>query len=324
MVAGCRTRPRLASTTCRLPRSETVREESDELGRLSRDESGAVAVFVAILAALLFALAGLAVDLGNAWARGRTVQKQADVSAISAGHLLPMEAGKAGHGPSDIAAEVAQRLNDNLLHRSAVGDGECAHQRQRSRRGGRLPNVRKAASCTTKCPRMTVVPPQAQVDFTFAAVMGFSNVQVQRPATVEVQSELPRKDYMMPFWLPNGCGYGPTHADSTGGSSGGPAAPAAYVMPRAAALARSRHIGRRGCGSTRPRARGRPHHRGECGQLRDRRRDDDPVGLLGLRCGGPVQEGDATRVPPRRAVVHRLLGPDNGRWRASVDAGGAW
>ena len=83
---------------------------------------------------------------------------------------------------------------------------------------------------------MTVVAPQAQVDFTFAAVMGFSEVQVQRPATVEVQSELPRKEYVMPFWLPNGCGYGPTHADTTGGSSGGPAAPEAYVMPRAAAV----------------------------------------------------------------------------------------
>ena len=48
-----------------------------------RDEqSGAVAVFVALMAVVLMVVAALSVDLGNAWARGRSVQKQADLAAV--------------------------------------------------------------------------------------------------------------------------------------------------------------------------------------------------------------------------------------------------
>lgn len=200
-----------------------------------RNESGATAILVAIMAAMLLSVAGVAVDLGNAWARGRSVQKQADVSAIGAGYLLPMDSGKAGHTKADIAAEVATRLNENpatgqrtvtgaMLINSSMADGDIVFEQS----GG--------GACANACPRMTVRPPEAQVDFGFATVMGFSNTQVQRPATVEVQSELPRKQDMLPFWLPSGCGYGPTQADTTGGTHGGPVAPAAWVMPRAAAV----------------------------------------------------------------------------------------
>ena len=72
-----------------------------------RGEHGAVAVFVAILATLLMAMAALSVDLGNAWARKRAVQTQVDVSALSVGHLLPQTAATT----NDIADQVADYLN---------------------------------------------------------------------------------------------------------------------------------------------------------------------------------------------------------------------
>ena len=67
-----------------------------------RDERGAVAVLIAILATLLFSSAALAVDLGNSWAREREVQKQVDVAALSVGWLLPMT--------SDNKTAIAQRV----------------------------------------------------------------------------------------------------------------------------------------------------------------------------------------------------------------------
>src|SRR3954454_21516399 len=74
----------------------------------TRTERGAIAIMVALLATTLFGCAALAVDLGNAWARKRTVQKQVDVSALSSGWLLPMTSAN----KSAIAAKVASFLDD--------------------------------------------------------------------------------------------------------------------------------------------------------------------------------------------------------------------
>ena len=77
--------------------------------RRRREETGAVAVMVALLTLVLVVVAALSVDLGNAWARGRAVQKQADVSAIGAGSLLPMSTTdtRTDNEPGDIAAKAA-------------------------------------------------------------------------------------------------------------------------------------------------------------------------------------------------------------------------
>src|SRR4051794_37000907 len=75
----------------------------------TKRENGAVAIMVALLSLVLFGGAAMAVDLGNAWARKREVQKQADVSALGAGWMLPMTVAK----KSSIAAKVAEYLNDD-------------------------------------------------------------------------------------------------------------------------------------------------------------------------------------------------------------------
>lgn len=225
-----------------------------------RDEGGATAVMVAVLSLLLFMMAGLAVDMGNAWARGRTVQKQVDVSAISAGNSsLPMGP-VAGHTKADVAEAVAVGLvsNGTVGQARAFEPDAVAGSPQATRvadvktdlldsdpSNGDLRFFKTRAHATVgtpecleasgPCPVMTVVAPEAEVDFGFAgAFEGVSgSTTVQRRATVEVQSALLRNEDMLPFWLPSGCGYGPTHADTTQGK-GGPRATSTWSLPRSA------------------------------------------------------------------------------------------
>lgn len=192
--------------------------------RRRRDESGGVAVLFAIVALLLLSLAALAVDLGNAWARGRIVQKQADVAVLSVGHLLPKTSANLG----SITQASADYLNRNLapgqeavvpgaLTNADLADGEVVFQDAQGQ------------PCTEDCVRMTLHPPQAQVDFGFASAMGVSGTTVQRAATVEVSSELPPMDKVLPLWLPFGCGYGPVAGDTSGGNS--PSSPTPSPSP---------------------------------------------------------------------------------------------
>lgn len=53
-----------------------------------RDEGGAVAVIVAIMAVVLFGMAALVVDLGNARSERRAAQAAADASALAGGNVL--------------------------------------------------------------------------------------------------------------------------------------------------------------------------------------------------------------------------------------------
>ena len=230
-----------------------------------RDESGAAAILVALLALSLFAAAGIAVDLGNAWARGRAVQKQADVSATSAGYLLPMSTNPAKGRPASVIADaVATYLQANVVTGDPTPavtgaqllDHDLANGEVVFRKKGYDPTQVDSTSntCTDNCPSMTVVAPRARVAFGFGAVAGSSGTLVQRRATVTIRSILPRRQSVIPFWLPSGCGYGPTHADTTqGGGKAAPAVPAAYSLPvLAAAVVAPSPVGTHRIGGTSP------------------------------------------------------------------------
>jgi hypothetical protein len=182
-----------------------------------RDESGAIAIVVALLSTVMFSCAALSVDLGNAWARGRTVQKQVDIGALSVGWMLPMTPANQGA----IAQEVADYFNSAYnevpgqavvsaaqLLNGAAGDGEITFQHS------------DGTPCTDKCPQMRVLAPGARVDFGLAAIMGVDHTMVQKAATVRIGSEVPDKP--LPFWLPTGCGDGPDEADTKLAGAGGP------------------------------------------------------------------------------------------------------
>src|SRR3954454_19403167 len=142
----------------------------------TRTERGAIAIMVALLATALFGFAAMAVDLGNAWARKRAVQKQVDVSALSSGWLLPMNASN----QSAIADKVATYLDDdnNRTTGQAVVTGSQLIN-------GSLPDGEifflhaDGTACTENCPQMRVVAPSSRVDFGFASVLGISHTDVQ-------------------------------------------------------------------------------------------------------------------------------------------------
>lgn len=198
-------------------------------------ERGAVAIMIAILATALFATAALAVDMGNAWARKRAVQKQVDIGALSVGWMLPMTAAN----KANIAAQVAAYFNDQAnavtgesavtaaqLINGSYDDGELVFQHE------------DGSACTDDCPQMQVVGPGAEVDFGLARAIGLTSTVVQRSATVRIASELPPKTKTLPFWLPTGCGYGPTEADTAqGGTSQPTSTPTATPTATATATA---------------------------------------------------------------------------------------
>jgi hypothetical protein len=189
----------------------------------NRSERGAIAIIVAVLATALFACSALAVDLGNAWSRKRAVQKQVDVSALAAGWMLPMTTSN----QSAIADKVAGYLDDTTNKATGQADVTGAELLNGATDDGEVlfENV-DGSACSDNCPQMRVIAPAARVDFGFANIFGASHTEVQRDAVVRVVSELPPADKTMPFWLPTGCGYGPTEADTTqGGTSAATTSP---------------------------------------------------------------------------------------------------
>lgn len=185
----------------------------------SRSERGAVAVMVGIVASVVFGTAALAVDLGSAWARTREVQKQVDISALSVGNMLPMTSSN----QAAIAQKVADFFNEpgnivtgqqvvtgSQLLNGATGDGEIWFQNA------------DFTACSDDCPQMRVLAPKSRVNFGLANVIGISHTMVQREATVRIGSELPPANKTLPFWLPTGCGYGQTEADTSQGNQSSP------------------------------------------------------------------------------------------------------
>src|SRR4051812_36269093 len=196
----------------------------------SRTERGAIAVVAGILVVVLVSMAAIAIDLGNAWSRRRMVQSQVDLSALSAGHLLPMT----GSNQMVIATEVAKYLND--AKNKVYGQGANVSPAQLL--DGNLANGEVQfpdPDGTGDGSRMRVIAPPATVDYGFAKVMGFQSKDVQATATVELFGGLPPKEDVMPMWLPTGCTYGPGTGDT--GPGGGKSADAATASASPSASA---------------------------------------------------------------------------------------
>jgi hypothetical protein len=177
----------------------------------TRDERGAVAlVGTVIMSAVLIAVAALGVDLGKAWSRKLTVQTSVDVTAISAGALLPASSEMQ---KSLIYQEVADFLNKAgnkvegqalvitaiQLHDGVAGNGEVYF----------MPNP-----ATGLLDTMRVVAPGSDVDFVFAGALGIDDIEVTGEATVQVRTPLPAMRSVLPVWLPATCVYGAITGDA--------------------------------------------------------------------------------------------------------------
>lgn len=176
-------------------------------------DEGALAVMVAILAVVLFGLAALAMDLGNAFSRNRDVQFQADFAALAGGSELP--APSLDPQPTDLAivkaatyvfenmpqdddatdfadvAAVAVALTDDV-----ATNGEAYYGHLDPVSGALIPSAYE----------LTIRTPPALVKYGFAAIIGHTDGEVNAYATVGIQSP---GSGTMPFFAVNGCDYGP-------------------------------------------------------------------------------------------------------------------
>jgi Flp pilus assembly protein TadG len=189
-----------------------------------RGDKGAVAAFLAITTAfVLLASGAIAVDLGNAWARKRDAQRQVDVAALAAAHLLPVTT-------SADRTAIAQAVLDSMkLAQNSIGgqnlgvtasdllsSGLITFQYQATKGGSYT-----ACNVGSLCTQMTVNAPNSKVNFGLAGALGKNSVDVSKQAVVRVMTQLPINKNVMPFWLPNGCSFGPAEPDTTEGGGGG-------------------------------------------------------------------------------------------------------
>lgn len=202
-----------------------------------RDESGAVAIIVAIASVALFGCAALAVDLGNAEARVRATAAQADLAAVAGGGAggadLPATLPGGSCGSGDLAGEartasatdpsvldVVQYLNENRPQNDSgpvtvtagqltdcdTANGEVIHG-----------TISPSGHVTANANQVTVVTPRAMVRFGLAGILGFSDTHVSSTATAEIKTPMGSS---LPFYAFNGCDYGPqTIANPTNGLS---------------------------------------------------------------------------------------------------------
>lgn len=161
---------------------------------------------VALLSVIMLVAAAMSVDLGNAWVRKRQLQGQADLAALSAGDLLPATAANKDAITNRVASYLNKPENRVLGQPLAVsallGDGIAANGE---------------VTFSSDGAQLTVLAPQATVDFALAPVVGIDQVDLNASATVGVYSEVPQD--VLPFILPSGCPYGPADADTA--NSGG-------------------------------------------------------------------------------------------------------
>nr|MBA2445433.1 hypothetical protein [Nocardioidaceae bacterium] len=171
----------------------------------SRTDEGAVAVIVGICAILIFSLCAMAVDLGSAYARKRDIQTQADLAALAAGAELPRTA--ANEAP--IRQTAQSYALENFISGQVASDWDLS--------SGPDDSGWVEFDGDTK---LTVHAPYAEVDYSFAGVMGFSSGDVDASATVALGT--PGGSAMMPFYgvAGNGCDWGPqTLSDPANGQS---------------------------------------------------------------------------------------------------------
>ena len=190
-----------------------------------RSESGATVVLVAVMAVLIFSVGAMAVDLGNAFARKRDSQSQADFSALAGASKLPATAtscpGSRPSASSPAVLEVVKYLTLNAPN----SDGETP------------PSAAQLAADLVDCNdengevsfptnyRIRVVTPPSVVDFGLASVIAseFQNTKVRAAATVQIKSP---GTAVMPVYAVAGCDYGPqTITDPAAGQASNPVVP---------------------------------------------------------------------------------------------------
>jgi hypothetical protein len=178
------------------------------------DQSGAIAVMVALLAVLLLSMGALTVDLGNAYVHKRDMQKRADFSALAGGlgDDLPMTpaGGGCGYGQAAVATDqaiidVADYLSTHYDTTVTPADLVDCNFTNGEADYGSFSWSGTAWTFAQNKDQIGVVTQANRVDFGMARVLGFQNVDVNGVATVQIKSPLMKT---LPFYAKDTCSWG--------------------------------------------------------------------------------------------------------------------
>lgn len=177
-----------------------------------RQDDGAVAVVVGILAIALFGFGALAVDIGNMFSRKRMAQSAADFAALAGAAQLP-----------DVNAATNEAY-DYLATHDPVGDGAFTKAQLTDNNPDNGEIVVDSVHNTVS---VDLAP--RKVAFGLAAAMGFQNGFVSAHAVAALRS--PSK--LLPFFLPIECSNGPQVIKEGAQSSGPVTEPTPVFVPSA-------------------------------------------------------------------------------------------
>ncbi len=185
------------------------------MSRRTRNERGAVAIVFAISAVLIFGLAAIGVDLGNAMNRKKETQTSSDFAALAGANGLP------DTSPTTVQL-VADYLNKNQT--STDGNDKCDQSPGPvtvAELSDGNPTNGEVTFPTTGTVR--VLAPQAKVQFGMANAIGFSDACVQSVSTARIASG---GAGLGPYYATAGCSTGPQVLKS---DAGGPSIP--FTVP---------------------------------------------------------------------------------------------
>ena len=198
--------------------------------RAERDESGAVAIMVAIMALVLMGTAALAVDMGQAFTRKREIQYDTDRAALAggAGNNLPTPAttstcayGNRANSSDQAIKDVVASLNSQPgAPTTSVSEmRDCNTDNGEVFYGSVTQNAAGTYVLTYSKNRLSVLSPPSRVDFGLARAIGKANVDVRSVSTVSLFSPRLRT---LPLYAFTGCDYGhQTIAQPNNGHAGG-------------------------------------------------------------------------------------------------------
>jgi Flp pilus assembly protein TadG len=191
--------------------------------RRRQDEAGAIAVIFALLVTLMFVMAALTVDLGNAFMEKRERQKDTDLATLAgagiSGANLPAtsaalcadatyagpRANPADGGVTESATYLARQIGGTATAYAAAWT-DCSATNGEIVYG--LPKRNSAGKweATFNKNQLSLISPPKHVEYGFAKVIGTSGNDVQGVSTVEIKSP---KFSTLPFYAYSGCDYGP-------------------------------------------------------------------------------------------------------------------
>lgn len=171
------------------------------LVRRPRDERGAVAIIVAVLSVVLFVLAALVVDLGQARDRSEASQVSSDAAALAGGTALYQTGGSTGCSVSPCFAQAVAAVEaytaKNLPGITAASWSGCTDPHHYYVYSGTLPSGTVATSCisfadddnlanSTQPTKVRVLTPQVAVKTGLGNVAGVSTIDVQTAARAQL------------------------------------------------------------------------------------------------------------------------------------------